>query len=38
MELKMRIEEARAVARFCFMIEDRDRHHTLNRAAKREML
>jgi hypothetical protein len=37
-ELKMLIEEACTAAHLRFMIEDRDRHHTLNPATKREML
>jgi hypothetical protein len=37
-ELKVLIEEALTAAHLRFMIEDSDRHHTLNRATKREML
>jgi hypothetical protein len=37
-ELKILIEEACTVAHLRFLIEDGDRHHTLNGATTREML
>jgi hypothetical protein len=37
-ELKKLIKEACTVSHFRFMIEDGDRHCTLNRATKREIL
>jgi hypothetical protein len=37
-ELKILIEEACTIAHLRFMIKDGDRHYTLNRVAKWEML